>query len=59
VLGGGPRPPTHDHRASGADLGRDGQQVASLARELLAEEPTVAVVGPLDDEDALAASVRG
>jgi hypothetical protein len=36
-----------------------GERVASLARELLVEEPTVAVVGPFDDEDALAASVRG
>jgi predicted Zn-dependent peptidase len=36
-----------------------GDQVAARARELLAERPTVAVVGPFDDEDALPASVRG
>jgi predicted Zn-dependent peptidase len=36
-----------------------GEQVAALASELLAEEPTVAVVGPFDDEDALPRSVRG
>jgi predicted Zn-dependent peptidase len=35
-----------------------GEQVAALARDLLAEEPTVAVVGPFDDEDALPPSVR-
>jgi predicted Zn-dependent peptidase len=36
-----------------------GEQVAALASELLAEESTVAVVGPFDDEDALPRSVRG
>ena len=36
-----------------------GDEVAALARDLLAVEPTVAVVGPFDDEDALPASVRG
>jgi predicted Zn-dependent peptidase len=36
-----------------------GEQVAALAAELLAEEPTVAVVGPFDDDDALQRAVRG
>jgi predicted Zn-dependent peptidase len=36
-----------------------GEQVASLASELLAEEPTAAVVGPFDDDDALPRAVRG
>jgi predicted Zn-dependent peptidase len=35
-----------------------GEQVAAVARELLAQPPTVAVVGPFDDESALPASVR-
>ena len=35
-----------------------GDQVAALARELLAWPPTVAVVGPFDDESALPAPVR-
>jgi predicted Zn-dependent peptidase len=35
------------------------EQVAELARELLAEPLVTAVVGPFDDEDALPASVRG
>ena len=36
-----------------------GEQVAALARELLAQPLVTAVVGPFDDEDALPASVRG
>ena len=36
-----------------------GEQVAALARELLAGPFTTAVVGPFEDEDALPASVRG
>ena len=39
--------------------GVTGEEVAALARDLLAPEPTVAVVGPFDDEDALPRSVRG
>jgi predicted Zn-dependent peptidase len=35
-----------------------GDEVAALARELLAVPPTVAVVGPFDDDDALPESVR-
>jgi predicted Zn-dependent peptidase len=35
-----------------------GEQVAALARELFTAPPTVAVVGPFDDESALPASVR-
>lgn len=35
-----------------------GEQVAELARELLAQPPVTAVVGPFDDEDALPAAVR-
>ena len=36
-----------------------GEQVAELARELLASRCVTAVVGPFDDEDALPAPVRG
>jgi predicted Zn-dependent peptidase len=36
-----------------------GEQVAAVARELLAQPTTVAVVGPFDDESALPTSVRG
>jgi predicted Zn-dependent peptidase len=36
-----------------------GEQVAALARDLLAGPFTTAVVGPFDDEDALPESVRG
>jgi predicted Zn-dependent peptidase len=36
-----------------------GEQVATLARELLEQPLVTAVVGPFDDEDALPASVRG
>jgi predicted Zn-dependent peptidase len=36
-----------------------GEQVAELARELLAQPLVTAVVGPFDDEDALPPSVRG
>jgi predicted Zn-dependent peptidase len=35
------------------------EQVAELARDLLAEPVTTAVVGPFDDEDALPPSLRG
>jgi predicted Zn-dependent peptidase len=35
------------------------EQVAELARELLAAPLVTAVVGPFDDEDALPAAVRG
>jgi predicted Zn-dependent peptidase len=35
-----------------------GEQVAALARDLLAQPPVTAVVGPFDDEDALPPSVR-
>ena len=36
-----------------------GEQVAALARELLAQPALTAVVGPFDDDEALPASVRG
>ncbi len=36
-----------------------GEQVATLARELLEQPQVTAVVGPFDDEDALPAPVRG
>jgi hypothetical protein len=35
------------------------EEVAELARELLAAPAVTAVVGPFDDDDALPASVRG